>query len=258
MQIEYTSLFKRHICTTFTTFAVVLSCMCAIVCWHGRSYLSVFPHHLWPPVEPWQGYCLQRSGPGRYNNQHLCAAQMRWWDLRWATPRSDCWAAGVGWERANSAGRETNNQLVRTWNRYNLKKNYKMFKQPPPPNSHIYCAHSHTHRSDYYSYSMNNFIYHLVKQPQTAQHAHSWWFGFISILGPSQRLHCVMKATFALVGFMTIFLSASIPQWFWAAHLPTETSTYKLKLYWILYSLSVEYLKFTNFLMSFKKGFLLF
>lgn len=92
------------------------------MCWHGRSEASVFPHHLWPPVEPWRGYCLQRSGPGRYSNQHLPAAQTKWWGLRWVTPRSDCWAAGVGWERANSVGRGTNSQLARMWKQYDLDK----------------------------------------------------------------------------------------------------------------------------------------
>lgn len=117
MRIKNTSVF---LCTNFSTFAVALSRVSAHW-WHGRSYASVFPHHLWPPVEPWRGCCRRRSAPGRYSNRHLPAAQMRWWGLRWVTPRSDCWAAGVGWERANSAGRRTNSQLVRTWNRYSLE-----------------------------------------------------------------------------------------------------------------------------------------
>lgn len=179
---------------------------------------QVFPHHLWPPVEPWQGYCLQRSGPGRYSNQHLPAALMRWWGLRWATLRSDCWAAGVGWERANSAGRGANSQLARTWNQHNLEKLQNGHTPTTTQLMCVYCAHSNTHRSYYYSYSMSNFIYHLVNQPHKLHNMYTvWWFGFILILGPSQRLHCVMKATFALAGFMTAFLSASIPQWFWAA-----------------------------------------
>lgn len=78
----------------------------------------------------------------------------------------------------------------------------------------MYCAHSHTHKSDCYSYSMSNFISHLVNQPHKLHNMYTvWWFGFILILGPSQRLHCV-TATFALVGFITAFLSAAIPQWF--------------------------------------------
>lgn len=95
-----------------------------------------------------------------------------------------------------------------------------------------------THRSDYYSYSMSNFIYHLVNQPHKLPNMYTvWWLGFIRILGPSQRLHCVMEATFA-VGAMTTFLSASIPQQFWAALLPTETTSYELNVYWIEYNLS--------------------
>lgn len=117
-------------------------CQCVVVCWHGRSYTSGFPHHLWPPVEPWRGYCLQRSGPGKYSNQHLPAAQMRWSGLHWATPKSDCWAAGVGWERANSAGNGTNSQLVRTWKQFNLEELQK-------------CSHIHHHRIHTYTVHTN-------------------------------------------------------------------------------------------------------
>lgn len=176
-----------HICSNFTTFAVVLRRV--LVCWHRRSYASVFPHHLWPPVEPWQGYCLQRSGPGRYSNQHLPAAQMRWWGLRWVTPRSDCWAAEVGWERANSAGRGTNRQLVRTWNQYNLEK-VQNSTQPPPPNSHIHCAHSCTHRSDYCSYrwtiSTINWLTNLTNCPTCIQLM--TWFSTYSWAKPEAPL----------------------------------------------------------------------
>lgn len=111
-----------------------------LVCWHGRNDMSVLPHHLWPPVEPWRGCCLRRSGPGRYSNRHLPAALMRWWGLRWATLRSDCWVAGAGWERANSAGRGTNSQLART--RSNLEKRQNAHT---PTTTHTF---THTHTQD--------------------------------------------------------------------------------------------------------------
>lgn len=132
----------------------------------GRRHVSFPPHHLWPPAEPWQGCCLQRSGPGKYSNQHLTAALMRWWALRWATPKSDCWAAGAGWETANSAGSGTNSQLMRTRNKCNLDKSQS---HTLPPHSHIHYAHSQTSRLDGNSRSMSNFIYHLVNQPDKLQ-----------------------------------------------------------------------------------------
>lgn len=143
-----------NICTNFTTCAAVqrtVPVFCCVLAWQkvSRQFSS---HHLWPPVEPWRGYCLQRSGPGRYSNQHLPAAQMRWWGLRWATPRSDCWAAGVGWERANSAGRETNSQLVRTWNQYNLENHHQ---------THTHTAHTRTHGSDYLGLQYEQFLLSL-------------------------------------------------------------------------------------------------
>ena len=110
----------------------VLIC-CSVLALKKLYIVPPPPHHLWPPVEPWRGCCRQRSGPGRYSNQHLSAAPTWWWGLRWATLRSDCWAAGVGLERANSAGRRTNSQLVRTWSQYNLEKRQN--------------THTHTHQT---------------------------------------------------------------------------------------------------------------
>lgn len=115
---------NMHIsCTWWDIFRARMKC--AVVCTNVMAQkepdASLPPHHLWPPAEPWRGCCLQRSGPGRYSNRRLPAARMKWWGRRWATPRSDCWAAAVGWERADSVERGTNVRLGRTLNQLHLE-----------------------------------------------------------------------------------------------------------------------------------------